>query len=298
MTPFLVFMYYKAGKLQALNRNAPRAILPRGYAEQNGSLTAGHHMLATWFRGKLEDHRATAAEAITSFLRFALGQVSGLHHGVLCYKLCPHSQGAGTWYGTFAHTLSFISITSYDVFYATTSSGQVGQVYFLVMMLWTELHQKTKTIHHSLKGTVIYTCLLEISSFLSSKLPFVLPLRLRIEQIHERIQPHPVDGRWGPHSCGRELGRRGDWSVRCGSTCWSTPPCPARSPRPARSRSPHSSSAQKHASSNGYSAVGWTGGKDSTGWLHHKARAWLVYGKSQSFWHMRFLEFINSSHKS
>lgn len=47
MTPSVVFMDNKASKhLRKYNLHLPGAILPKGHAEQNGSLMVGHHALA------------------------------------------------------------------------------------------------------------------------------------------------------------------------------------------------------------------------------------------------------------
>lgn len=97
------------GLLQKYNRHVPGAILPKGHAEQNGSLMVGHHTLAAWFRGMLTDRRAMTAEAITSFHHFSLWantpcsvsvcyvagrgpmpELSELAHKVEFYELCFH----------------------------------------------------------------------------------------------------------------------------------------------------------------------------------------------------------------
>lgn len=95
MTPFVVFMDNKAGRLlQKYNLHVPGAILPKGHAEQNGSLMAGHRTLAAWFRGMLTDRRVMTAEDITSYQPLLTGppSLSALRQCVLCCRLWSHAR--------------------------------------------------------------------------------------------------------------------------------------------------------------------------------------------------------------
>lgn len=132
----------KAGRLlQKYSLHVPGAILPKGHAEQNGSLMVGHHMLAAWFRGMLTDHRAMTAEALTSFHHFSLGQVSMLCQCVLRYRLGCYVQALTE----LAHTVEFHEFCFHVKFFNNKAwcikqrwSPWLVRPHFLIMMLWTE----------------------------------------------------------------------------------------------------------------------------------------------------------------